>query len=150
MNFVIQKTRPYLFAAVAAFLFAISTAHAQGLNNNAWAPQASNRAAIAALMRQVEQDGSASNSGALGYAGSSVTQLICGSNSGEGTGGSSANAQANSSCIILNNSDGALNINQDSEGEQSADANSTETVNVDETINNTGNADDVLAALEGE
>lgn len=150
MSLIIQKVNPYGFAVVASFIFAISTAHAQGQNNNAWAPQTSNRAAIASLIRQVEQEGSNANSGALGYAGSSVTQLICGSNSGEGTEGSSANAQANSSCIILNNSDGALNINQDSDGEQSADANSTDTVNVDETINEANDADDVLATLAGE
>lgn len=149
MNLIIQKTRPYLFATVASFLFAITTAHAQGMNNNAWSPQASNRAAIASLIRQVEQEDSNTNSGALGFAGSSVTQLICGSNSGEGT-GASANAQANSSCIILNNSDGALNINQDSEGEQTADAYSTDTITIDETINEAGGADDVLATLAGE
>lgn len=147
----LYNVSPLIMAAAVTVAFVSAPAWAQGLNNNAWTPQASNRAAVAALIRQVEQDdGASSNSGALGYAGSSVTQLICGSNSGEGTGGSSANAQANSSCIILNNSDGALNINQDSEGEQSADANSTETTNIDETINGANNVDDVLATLAGD
>lgn len=139
-----------IVATAITTAFVNAPASAQGLNNNAWAPQDSNRAAIASLIRQVERDDKASsNFGALGYAGSSVTQLICGSNSGEGT-GASASAQANSSCIILNNSDGALNIDQDSDGEQTADANSTETNNIDEAINGSNNLDDVLATLAGE
>lgn len=136
-------------AAAISTMLTSAPAEAQGMNNNAWAPQDSNRAAIAALIRQAEQDDGSSSSGALGYAGSSVTQLICGSNSGEGT-GASANAQANSSCIILNNSDGALNINQDSLGDQDADADSISTTTVDETINGADSVDDVLTTLAGD
>ena len=144
------KLNRFLFISAALSCFAISTeAMAQGMNNSAWSPQPANRASIAALIKQVE-DGSSSNS-AIGFAGSAgVTQLICGANTGEGT-ESSSNAQANSSCIILNNSHGALNINQESDGDQESDATSTNTTIVDETIigANSG-ADEILATLNGE
>ena len=150
MNILYNIKGTLIITALVSSIFVRAPTWAQGLNNNAWSPQPSNRAAIASLIRQVEQDDTSSSSGALGFVGSNVTQLICGSNSGEGTGGSSANAQANSSCIILNNSDGALNINQDSDGEQSADANSTAITTIDETINETNGTDEVLATLAGE
>lgn len=146
MNSITRKASALLMAAAVTTVFMAAPAGAQGLNNNAWEPQPSNRASIAALMRQVE-DGEQASSGfaALGTGGG-VTQLICGSNSGDGAGASS-NAQANSSCIILNNSDGTLNIDQNSDGEQNANTTSTATTTVDETIN--GGADAVLDVLAG-
>ena len=151
MNFTAKQLSIILIAAFALSGIFSDAAKAQGLNNNAWSPQPSNRASIAALIRQVENGSSAQtgSASAIGYVGSNVTQLICGSNSGEGK-EASANAQANSSCIILNNSDGTLNIDQASDGEQAADTENLSTTNVDETINNLGNADDVLATLTGE
>lgn len=121
--------------------------HAQGLNNRAWAPAQSNRASIAALMKQVEDNnGQTSNSSALLATGSSVTQLVCGSST-SGAPPAHSNAQANSSCIILNNSDGMLNINQDSVGDQNSDV---ETIMTTETTQNQESSlDDILTALSG-
>lgn len=145
------KTSPLLAMVAILVLLAITaTAQAQGLNNNAWSPgPQANRASIAALMKQVE-DGNGSSSGTafVGTGSGDVTQLICGSSNGESPAASS-NAQANSSCIILNNSTGALNIDQSSEGDQSANAESTSTTTVDETINNAGGAEEVLDVLAG-
>ncbi len=102
-----------------------------------FAPQ--NRASIAALMRQVETSSSATS--ATSAASQNVTSLVCGSDG-------SSSAKGNSSCIILNNATGDLIIGQDSVGNQDANSETTETTNVDETINVSG-ADDVLATLEG-
>lgn len=159
MNFTYLKNTALAATLLCASLTA-NNAGAQGLNNSSWSPQAQNRASIAALIRQVEQDGTSSGStvSSLGTTGS-VTQLICGSNSGEGSTNSS-NAQANSSCIILNNSGGAtVGIDQDSMGDQSSTADAdqavTSTTTVEETINVEGGeppvevADDVLATLSG-
>lgn len=149
MNILIKRTNALIIAAALSGFFVSAPVQAQaGFNNSGWSPQASNRASIAALIRQVEEDDSTS-SGAYAV-GSTVTQLICGSSSGEG-GQTSANAQANSSCIILNNSEGSvLSIDQLSDGDQDANAQSTEMVTVDETINyDAGDADDVLDVLAG-
>ncbi len=147
MNYF-EKTRILgVFTLMSTFFMAAPMAQAQGLNNNSWSPQATSRASIAALIYQVEKEGSSGNS-ATAFAGSgSVTQLICG-DSTNGDSPTSSNAQANSSCIILNNSDGAnIDIGQDSVGDQDSNAESTSTVNVEETING---ADDVLATLNGD
>lgn len=146
---IAKKTGALLASALIAATFIATPAKAQGLNNKAWSPETANRASIAALIRQAE-NGDGGGSAIIGTGSSNVTQLICGSNSGEGAGASS-NAQANSSCIILNNSDGALNIDQDSDGDQNADTSSVATTQIDETINNNGagGAEDVLAVLAG-
>lgn len=106
-----------------------------------WSFSQQNRASIAALMRNVEkgnQGGSVSASGGTG----SIVNLVCGA-------GNDTAATADSSCIILNNSDANIDILQNSTGDQSA---STEdNVNVDETVvgTNAGNVDDVLQVLSG-
>lgn len=154
MKPIVRTTGILLASAIlipaAAILLSAIPAQAQGLNNSAWAPKnGANRASVAALIRQVEEgdEGSSGGYAAIGMGGG-VTQLICGSNSGEGAGASS-NAQANSSCIILNNSKGDLNIDQASEGDQTADTSNTVTTSVDETINAAGGAEEVLDALSG-
>ncbi len=54
-------------------------------------------------------------------------------------------AKGAASCIILNNSDGSISIDQISEGDQNAT--STETTKVEETING---VDEILETLNGE
>jgi hypothetical protein len=120
MNSVTPRNNITRIAAFISIIFTAVPANAQGLNNSAWSPQQTSRASIAALIRQ-EEKGEKSGLAAFGTGNSNVTQLICGSNSGEGK-STSANAQANSSCIIMNNSNGVVEIDQASDGDQTATA----------------------------
>ncbi len=133
MKFLFKNKYSFYGACAVITILPFNYSHAQGMNNNAWSPNPSNRASIAALIRQVEQ-GEASGSIGSAASANGVTQLICGTSSGDG-GLTSATSQANSSCIIMNNSSGDLNVNQDSIGDQSADAVLTATTTIDETIN---------------
>lgn len=65
-------------------------------------------------------------------AGGDSTILVCGGSGGQST------ATANSSCIILNNSDASALIGQESDGDQDADANSesTATTTTADEVNN--------------
>lgn len=112
-----------------------------------------NRAAIAIAIKNVE-DGN----GAGGVGGGGTT-VLCGGTSGaqgDGSTGSGASATANSSCVIVNNSDGAIvSVGQDSYGDQSAEA---DTESSSSTSNNTlqsqsngptGSIDEVAAILGG-
>lgn len=144
----IKKTHVFLVLFSVSVAFLPAPASAQGLNNNAWSPAPSNRAAVAALIRQVENDDRTAATAVIGSGGGNVTQLICGSSSGEGP--TSATAQANSSCIILNNSTGTLGIDQDSEGSQDASADSAIDLIAAEPDETAGGVEEVLATLEGE
>ena len=100
-----------------------------------WSAPDQNRASLAVVMKQAESGmftgtGSTSSSGS-----SSLTQLVCGG------GGGTANATANSACVILNNSNGSVNTGQDSTGDQTADSN---------TQTNTTNLSDALENLSGD
>ncbi len=114
------------------------------MSDNPWTFSPQNRASIAALIRSVEEDDS-NNSGVVASGtGGGIVNLVCG-------GEADTSAKANGSCIILNNSEGAvIDILQDSEGDQTA---STEdNVTVDETIVN-GNGegvDEILDTLNGD
>ena len=99
-----------------------------------------NRAAIAIAIKNVEDPGSGGGGGA--------GTIVCGGTSGAGgqgaTGGAAA-ATANSSGIIINNSDGAIvNHDQDSRGDQDAD-NEVKT----KTNNSGGSIDEVARILGG-
>ncbi len=94
----------------------------------------------AVVMRQVDGGLYDSQNGTTGLAsgGSSGDVLLCGSDD------STSTAQANSSCIIIG--DGAtaiIDLGQDSDGDQTADVDTT-TVE-----NNNGNLSDALEALNG-
>jgi hypothetical protein len=106
------------------------------MNERPWGFNTQNRASIAALIKQVEGSSSASTV----TAGTSITNLICGGD------GADASATGNSSCIILNNSDGVISVGQDAAGNQDANSETTETTNVEETIN----VDEVISALSGD
>ena len=77
--------------------------------------QGRDRASIAFGMRDVENPRPAIGASGAG----SVTQLVCGS--GEG-GSTAAGSTANSSCVILNNVAGGVDVGQDSVGDQNANA----------------------------
>jgi|JI9StandDraft_2_1071091.scaffolds.fasta_scaffold48243_2 hypothetical protein len=90
------------------------------MGKSPWSFSYQNRAAIAVAIKNMEDPGSGS-----GGAGT----IVCGGTSGasgEGSNGSGASATANSSCIIINNSDGAVVHNdQISDGDQTATSESS-------------------------
>lgn len=121
--------------------FYATPAQAQ-MANDPWTFTPQNRAGIASLIRSAEEGNDTGTTGSVSGAGS-IVNLVCGGNSDGST------AQANNTCIILNNSEGAdVDVDQDSEGDQTAT--SEENLDVDETIvSSEGNVDDVLDTLNG-
>lgn len=104
-------------------------AHAQQYNQS-WQFKGQNRASIAALMKQVEQESEASNAVVQQVPGSYDT-LICGGGDGQSA------ATANSTCIILNNATGSIQIGQDSDGSQTANNSAEQNMNVDTELGET-------------
>ena len=90
-------------------------------------------ASMAVFLRSLQNSPSVTNTGS-----GDSTLLVCG-----GSGGTST-ATANSSCIILNNSDASALIGQDAVGDQDANAESDSTTN---TTNNSTTADEVSNIL---
>ena len=130
---IAKKMVFYSVAAFSVCTFCVE-ANAQ-LNDSPWGFSSQNRASIAALIQQVENaDDNTSASAAT-----SVTTLVCGGDSAD------SSAAGNSTCIILNNSDGLITLNQENMGNQDANSESSETTNVEETIN----VDEILATLDG-
>lgn len=134
-----KKTIVAMTLAVCGFY--ATPAQAQ-MANEPWGFSQQNRAGLASLIRSVEEGGSADGVSSSTAAGS-IVNLVCGGNSDGST------AQANNTCIILNNSEGAdVDVDQESEGDQTATA--EETTNVEQTVvGNEENVDDVLEALNG-
>lgn len=91
--------------------------------------QSRDRAGLAVYMKNLQE--SRSDNGTVA-GGGDATYLVCG-----GPGGG-ATSTANSSCIILNNSDAALGIGQDSDGDQNSDSNveTTETTTTADEVSN--------------
>jgi hypothetical protein len=89
--------------------------------------QARDRASIAFGMREVEnrQNPPQAISGG-GGGGGSLTQLVCPPAGGGGS--TAAGSMANSSCVILNDVTGSVDVGQDSTGDQNANANSESSV----------------------
>jgi hypothetical protein len=95
-----------------------------------WGFAQQNRASIAALMKQTENPTAATSAG-------SGDTLICGGGTGQ------ASATANSTCIILSQASGQIQLGQDSNGSQSsASSDSTTQSQAD-----SGGADSVLTTL---
>jgi len=114
------------------------------MGKSPWNFQQQNRAAIAIAIKNVEDPGSAGGNGGAGT-------IVCGGNSGasgQGAVGSASGATANSSCIIINNSDGATVTNpQYSDGDQSASSStSAQTNNITQ---NNNSIDEVSKILGG-
>ena len=103
-----------------------------------------NRGALAIAIKNVEDGKGAGGDGTGGG-----TTIVCGGTSGasgDGATGTAAKAQANSTCVIVNNSDGAIvDVDQTSVGNQSAEA-ETETSN---SSGPSGSIDEVAAVLAG-
>jgi hypothetical protein len=106
--------------ALTLLFSAVSFSTQAQMNQEPWGFKQQDRATTAAMMHQVE--GGSTND---------PPAMICG-----GAGGK-AGATANSTCIILNHSTGNIDLDQTSEGDQSAS-------NDDDS-----DADDVLDALKG-
>ena len=137
MKYSINKILAFSSISFISISFFAGSVNAQ-MNGNPWGFKTQNRASIAALMKQVENENTGST--VVSTTPASITTLVCGGDSG----GSSATG--NASCIILNNSDGSIKIGQDASGDQDANNDVSETTNVDETIN----VDDILSTLSGE
>ncbi len=127
----IHKTSAFLFVGGIFCLATIISSAAQAQSfKDPWGFAPQNRASIAAMIRQVE--GEKKSSAAVVAGGTTI--LTCGK--GE------ASSEANSACIIMNNSDGILNVGQDSQGSQTSNNTKTQ-------IQSTSRADEVLAELNG-
>ncbi len=100
-----------------------------------------NRASIAIAIKNIEDPGSG---------GSGAGTIICGGTSGaggQGAVGSASGATANSSCIIINNSDGAIVTNpQYSDGDQEATSSTTSQTN---NLGNSGGSIDEVSRILG-
>lgn len=112
-------------------IFGTTSAHAQ-MVNQPWEFTQQNRASIAALMKQTEdrETTQAATAVAGGY-----DQLICGKDG-------ASSATGNNTCIIMNNSDGVIQIGQDAQGDQSATSNTetTEVKTMSDALENIGSA----------
>jgi hypothetical protein len=122
-----KSLRSILAIGVAVGVVAVAgVAHADALGGKEpWDFTPQNRAAIAVAIKNIEDPGSAGGSGA--------GTIVCGGTSGasgDGGTGSASQATANSACIIINNSDGAIvQTDQDSYGDQGAGAETSATSN---------------------
>jgi hypothetical protein len=96
--------------------------------NQSWQFKDQNRASIAALMKQVDQQNETSNAVAQVPVG--LDTLICG---GDGQ----SSATGNSTCIILNNSTGAIEIGQDANGSQTANNETAQSTNTEDELGDT-------------
>lgn len=105
--------------------------------NNPWGFQQQNRASVAALIRQVEREKNTNGTVTQLAAAPSYTSLVCG-------GGSQPSASGNTTCVILNNAEGRIDVGQDAQGNQTATANSTQNE-----VHPAISTDDVLATLNG-
>ena len=141
---IMRSVAFYSVATLSFSVFASGSANAQ-MNEDPWTFTNQNRASIASLIKSVE-DADSSNASEIVSTGTTVTQLVCG--------GDSANASGagNSTCIILNNSEGFIDLYQDNLGDISANSESDGDDVVDEEIDVTeesGSVDDVEDILEG-
>lgn len=100
----------WLAGLAVVFILGNTPAHAQ-MSNQPWGFKPQNRASIAALMRQVDREGRNTAPATAIYP--SYETLVCG---GDGR----STATGNSTCIIMSDADGLINIGQDAQGNQSA------------------------------
>lgn len=114
----LRNAKLAIVVAAGACLLA-GTAVAQ-MYEKPYSPQARDRAGLAVYMKNLEES---RRSAVTSNGGGDATYLVCGGSGGQST------ATANSSCVILNNSDASLGIGQGSKGDQDADAATNTTTN---------------------
>lgn len=134
MDQILNRVILLQVVALAALLLSLclppSSARAQ-MFDSPWSAGPRDRAGIAVIIKQAEsgffdsRNGGSSGQAAISY---DTTTLICGGGGGDST------ATANSSCLILNNATGAIDVGQGSDGGQSATSNASSTVNQAESI----------------
>lgn len=112
------------------------------MGKSPWNFQEQNRAAIARMIKEIEDPGSGGPS-----------TILCGGTSGaggQGAVGSAAGATANSSCIIVSNSGGAIiNTDQASDGDQTAGSSASATTKNITNNKSGGSIDEVADILNG-
>lgn len=125
-----RKTGLAVAVAAGACLLA-GTAVAQ-MYEQPYAPQARDRAGLAVYMKNLKEQ--RRNETISSGSGGSATYLVCGGSGGQST------STANSSCIILNNSDAQLGVGQGSDGDQNANASTETTTTTADEVSNILNA----------
>lgn len=100
----------WFLGLVLVFFLGNAPAYAQ-MSNQPWGFKQQNRASLAALMRQVDREGKEQLPST--YINQAYETLVCG---GDGR----STATGNSTCIIMSNADGQVNVGQDAQGNQSA------------------------------
>ena len=122
-----------LTVAAAAGACLLAGAAAAQMYEKPYAPQARDRAGLAVYMKNLKE---ARRNDVLSNGGGDATYLVCGGSGGQST------ATANSSCVILNNSDAQLGVGQGSKGDQDANAatNTTTTTTTADEVSNILNA----------
>lgn len=112
------------------------------MGKSPWNFQEQNRAAIARMIKEIEDPGSGGPS-----------TILCGGTSGaggQGAVGSAASATGNSSCIIVSNSGGAIiNTDQASDGNQTAGSSASATTTNTTNNKSGGSIDEVANILNG-
>jgi hypothetical protein len=126
-----MKIKIWTCAALTLLLNTGFTAPASAqMSPQPWSFATQNRAGIASMMKQTE------NPAATASAGSGDT-LICGGGTGQ------ASATANSTCIILSQASGQIQLGQDSNGSQSSASSDGQT----ESLADSGGTDSILSTL---
>lgn len=119
---------PFLAIGIACGIIGMASPCLAQMANNPWGFTPQNRASVAALIRQVENENRV-----IGLQQGSPSNLVCGSDG-------KSSASGNTTCVILNNSTGQIEIGQESEGDQTATSTTT---------TQTHASDDVLETLNG-
>ncbi|HIP79984.1 MAG TPA: hypothetical protein EYH07_16175 [Kiloniellaceae bacterium] len=137
MRIAVDLLTVFVYTAFAVALMARLAGDASAqMYEQPWGFAARSGGSMAIFMKQVDAGMLDGNSGSSAAAVTgSTTYLVCG---GDG----SAGARGNSSCIILNNSDGAINTGQEAVGDQTAESSVTQTQN--------NGADEVSEILDGD
>ena len=113
-----------LAALVAAGVGLVAGSAAAQMSQKPYSFQARDRAGLAVYMKNLEESrNNSSNVSSTGSGSVDQTYLVCGGGSGGAT------SQANSSCVIINNSDAALGLGQDSQGNQDSGSSTNTTTN---------------------
>lgn len=117
-----------LLAAIAAGACLVAGSALAQMYEKPYGFQTRDRAGLAVYMKNLQE--SRKNNDTTETLTGTGTYLVCGG------GGGGSTSTANSSCIILNNSDAALGIGQDSAGDQTSTSNTeTNTTTADEVAN---------------
>lgn len=129
-----MSMRIFTSAALAVVFFTgLATSASAQMSHQPWTFSQQNRASIAALMQQTEHPEAST-------AVSPGDTLICGGGTGQ------SSATANSTCIILSQATGDIQLGQDSQGSQTSSSMDTSTQTQ---ASSSSGADAILSTLSG-